>query len=313
MTNKKSESLASVIIPTLNRGNILVNTLKDLLSQKYPNFEIIIVDQSNIMDKKITKIVLANAQKIKYFTLKAPGTSYAKNFGASKAQGEIFIFIDDDVHIEDRNFILNHVLNYENSKIGGVGGRVIMDSSRPVKDIKDVGKFKFCGLKEINNFNADFRTFIDHVYGCNQSFRKNVFDKVGGFSVLYKGNAYLEEADLSFRVKRSGFLIVFDPKAVLLHLHYQSGGCRTSDIYELRYWLVHNYTFFYLRYFPHILFPVYFLKQFIWALTSGIKRRDIKMVQNMLLALINGYKFYQDIKRTNKKDIQKIKGVTKCV
>ena len=39
----------SVIIPTYNRDEPLRKTLKSLLAQDYPNFEIILVDQS---DKK---------------------------------------------------------------------------------------------------------------------------------------------------------------------------------------------------------------------------------------------------------------------
>ena len=53
----------SVIIPTLNRTNFLVNTIEDLLLQEcsFP-FEIIVVDQSNQEDKYI--IDMANNNKI---------------------------------------------------------------------------------------------------------------------------------------------------------------------------------------------------------------------------------------------------------
>jgi len=285
--------IVSVIIPSLERQPILFNSLRDIVSLNYPNFEVIVVDQSEKMIPGFEDFIKKN--KIKYITPKEVGTSRAKNTGASAAKGEIIIFLDDDVRIKDKNFISNHVKNYDDSGVGGIGGRVLMDSDKPLSQIKEVGKFKYFGLKEITNFNADFRAEIDHVYGCNQSYRKSVFDKVGGFQLVYGGNAHLEEADLSLRVKEAGYKIYFDPKAVLEHLHVPFGGCRAKDEYELRYWLIHNATIFYLRHYNHALFLLYFLRQYAWAILAFLKRWDTKMFKTMTGAIFDGVKYYEKI------------------
>ena len=284
--------MVSVIIPTYNRGDLIIDTLKDLVAQKYSRFEIIIIDQSDKINKKVLNFIKKH-KIISYYHILEKGTSNAKNVGATKAQGNYYIFLDDDVLIDNKDFIQCHVDNYQDKLVGAVGGRVLMGESKSqISKIKEVGKFKYFGLKEITNFYADFRSEIDHVYGCNQSYRKDVFDRVGGFSKIYKGNAHLEEADLSFKVKKSGYKIYFDPKAYLVHLHYKSGGCRTKDIYDLRYWLIHNYTVFYLRHFPKFLFPLYFTKQLVWAIFSGLKRLDWKMFKHMINAMFKGIKYY---------------------
>lgn len=287
-----NDKFVSIIIPTLDRSEVLINTLRDLLSQNYNDFEIIVVDQSVDINPKVINLAKKHKDKIFYLHIKEKGTSNAKNVGAKHAKGGILIFLDDDLEIKEKDFIRLHLDNYADEKIGGVGGRVLMESDISVNQIKEVGKFKYFGLKEITNFNANFRSEIDHVYGCNQSFRKDVFKKVGGFSKIFIGNAHLEEADLSFRVKKSGHKIIFDPKAVVHHLYAPSGGTRIKNIYEMRYWLVHNGAVFYLRNYNHFLFPLYFLKQFVWTTLSSIKRSDFKMFQTMVVGLVNGYNYY---------------------
>ena len=46
----------SVIIPTLNRERYLADTVKELLKQEYEKFEIIIVDQSDTINKEVYEL-----------------------------------------------------------------------------------------------------------------------------------------------------------------------------------------------------------------------------------------------------------------
>lgn len=280
----KSQPRVSVIIPTLNRDAVLTATLDDVLKQAYPDFEVIVVDQSDEVAESVRRY-LGEHRDVTFLRLEEKGTPNAKNVGANTATGEILVFLDDDVRIASDRFLHAHVANYADSTVGGVGGRVTMDGDPSPETIADVGKFRWFGLKEVTNFSATFRTDIDHVYGCNQSFRREAFERAGGFQKVYKGNAHLEEADVSFRVRRAGYRIVFDPKAVLHHLHYPSGGTRTKDVYELRYWLVHNGTVFYLRHYGWLLFPLFVLKQLGWAIGSAVKRREFRMARIILGAL----------------------------
>lgn len=282
----------SVVIPTLERPEVLLNTLEDLLRQNYPNFEIIVVDQSDKINRKVQDFVEQN-KKIKFIHLKQKGTPGAKNIGAKKAKGEIILFCDDDVKIENKDLIREHIKNYQDKKVGGVGGRVLMKGDKSTEEIKEVGKFKFFGLKIINNFNADFKTDIEHAFGCNESFSKKAFEKAGGFCTLFGGTAYLEEPDLCLRIKKQGYKMIFEPRAVLHHLQASEGGCRAKNDYQFRFWYLHNYTLLYLEHFNKFFFPLFLLVNFIWALGSGLKRRDFKMTKAMISGLLEGYKTYQ--------------------
>lgn len=291
MVNKS----VSVIIPTLDRGEVLLNTLRDLLKQKYPDFEIIAVDQTDQPMKEVLDFIKIHSSKIKYLHLDQKGLPHARNVGVDKATGEIVLFLDDDIEIKDNDFIEHHIKNYQNKNIGLVGGRVI-DRLHKQLPTQEVGRLKYWGLKEITNFDADFKTEIDHAPGGNFSCYRDIYLSVGGFSELYIGNAYREETDFCLRVKKAGYKLIFEPKAMVKHLQYSGGGCRKKDIYEFRYWLVHNGTLFYLRNYPRVLFPIFYSKQVILAFLSSLKRWDFKMFKVRYKALRDGIKYYKESK-----------------
>ena len=66
------------------------------------------------------------------------------------------------------------------------------------------------------------------------SFRKDILDDIGGFSREYGGIGDWSEPDLAFRVKASGYKLVFNPKAVVRHCISQGGVFkeRGSDSYR---------------------------------------------------------------------------------
>lgn len=283
----------SVIIPSLDRNRILQKTLEDLLKQNYVDFEIIVVDQTQKPNAQFLKFIVAHQDKIKYIIEKKKSSPHARNVGVKAASGEIILFLDDDVEIKNNKFITYHIQNFEDNKVGLVGGRVVHRTVRGDNKISSkvaVGRLKWWGLKEITNFNSAKKCEIDHAAGGNFSVRKNIYEQVGGFSEIYQGNAHMEETDFCLRVKRAGYKLIFEPKAVLVHLAYHTGGNRTADIYDFRYWLVRNSTVFYLKNYPKILFPLFYINKMFWTVTSSLKRRDMKMFRTMAGGIRDGIK-----------------------
>lgn len=128
------------------------------------------------------------------------------------------------------------------------------------------------------------------------SLKKELYKKIGGYKNIYGGNAHLEETDFSLRVKRAGYKIIFEPKAIIRHLRYQSGGNRTKDIYNLRYWITHNYIIFMLENYNPLVAIVLALRQFIWAVLAFTKRGfDGKMFQSIAQGTIDGFRDYKKI------------------
>ena len=93
----------SVIIPTYNRFKYLLNTIKSVKEQTYPNIEIIVVNDKSIQKEyydydwnsnNIKIIHLEKNSKDRFGYACAGG--YQRNYGIQKSTGKYIAFCDDD-------------------------------------------------------------------------------------------------------------------------------------------------------------------------------------------------------------------------
>ena len=84
----------SVIIPTLNRVNLLKRALRSVLNQTLPPDEIIVIDNGSTDDTK--NMINDNFQNIKYYYLHDKGVSKARNLGIKNSNSEWLSFLDSD-------------------------------------------------------------------------------------------------------------------------------------------------------------------------------------------------------------------------
>lgn len=91
--------IVSIIIPTFNRKDLLVEAVASGLAQTYPHIEVVIVDDGSTdgTDKMVAARLRAEwAGKVVYLYKENGGTSSAKNAGMQKAQGAYIQFLDSD-------------------------------------------------------------------------------------------------------------------------------------------------------------------------------------------------------------------------
>ncbi|MEI6221318.1 MAG: glycosyltransferase family 2 protein [bacterium] len=289
------QPFVSVIIPTYNREDVLCNTLSFLFSQKYPTFEIIVVDQSRRHLPETEKFIQEHQSKMQYHRIEKVGTSHAKNYGALRAKGELLVFFDDDIVPHDDYLIQRHVDNYQDAKVGGVGGRVIVKDNSMSNNPKHIAYVSKAGIF-YDNFSLTTKGVIDTVHGCNMSFRKALFEEVGGFDEHFTGNAFREESDLSFRVRKKGYTLVFEPEAEVLHVRCFSGGTRSfEDKITWYFHLFHNETLFFLKNMPKQYFPLFLLGKWrpILACMFWYGKGRPKALLTPLNGIISGIRHYR--------------------
>lgn len=255
----KNQPFVSVIIPTLNREKELRDTLNYLQRQDYPRFEIIVVDQSKSHEKETVQFLKRNRSGFKHFFINKKGTTIAKNYGLRKAQGEIALFVDDDIK-PIKDLISLHVRNYKKKEVAGVSGRVVVNDNSMISGPGGKVGFVTKDGRFIDNFSSQTRCEIMTVLGCNASFRKEVLDKIRGFDENFLGNAIREESDLSFRVRRLGYKLVFDPEAEVIHLKAK-GGSRAKDRISWYEDFFRNEMLFFLKHLPHQYLPLRILNK----------------------------------------------------
>lgn len=248
--NMKKLPLLSVIIPTLNRKELLIQALSAIMdTQKYPRYEIIVVDQSGTYDRESVmerlKIRLSDEIVLQYCIVDFKGLPRARNHGLARAHGEIILFLDDDIEPYPDLFI-EHIKPYEKFySIGGIAGRVIEKPDLFTNTSKIGGFVSFTG-RSFRNYNVDKCGFTKSSLGANMSFRKSVMDKIGLFDERFIGTGELEETDYCYRVRKAGHEIFYNNKAAVKHLISPIGGCR-ADFEQRQYYKMYNLGLFFSK------------------------------------------------------------------
>ena len=237
--------MISVVIPTYNREQPLRKTLADTIRQNYPNFEVLVIDQTRTHDSETQVYLeeLANAGRIQWFRVDWASLPAARNYAVRRAVGKIILFIDDDVQLPD-GFLAAHADNYlEKPDVGCVAGRVF-DRMK----LGDSGGDLTIDYLPSEAMDAGIAWyFIDLVHtvkpqqvlsarGCNMSFRSSVFTEHGlSFDERFAGSAVREESDFCLRLRSTGMKIWYDPNACLVHLGEESGGCHDVSTRSIEY------------------------------------------------------------------------------
>lgn len=224
----------SVIISTysIDRTNYIMSCIESLKRQTLLPKEIILVLDPNEILIDFYKSRVPNDVKI--VISEEYGLSKARNAGVRNAEGEVVAFIDDDA-VAGKDWLENMVKNYDDPRVVGVGGLIkpMWGSGRPKWFPEELDWVVGCSYKGLPECKTDVRNPI----GCNMSFRKSVFEKVGYFkaNIGRFGKKLLagEEAELSIRIREKipKSKIVYDPSVVVYHMVHNS---RTNLRYLLR-------------------------------------------------------------------------------
>jgi succinoglycan biosynthesis protein ExoO len=110
--------LVSIIMPAYNAARYIADAIKSVLSQTYPNFEFIIVNDGS-KDRTLEIAKSFKDERIKVIDLKENrGVSYARNVALDVAKGKWIAFIDaDDVwRCERLEYLLGIISKYQYGK-----------------------------------------------------------------------------------------------------------------------------------------------------------------------------------------------------
>ena len=215
----------SVIIPTLNRCDMLADALASVCAQSFPadEYEIIVVDNGSLDEtKNLVEQLNCDASKpIRYVWEERPGSHWARNAGAKAACGDILAYIDDDC-VVDRDWLANLYGAYRELNADGAGGKILIRWDR------DPGSW-------VLSYEA-FLGMIDHgpevrllkpgqsINFGNFSIRRSRLFKIGGFNPDQIGDYLIGDGEtgLCDKIHRAGWKIVWVPDALVWH-------CQTVD------------------------------------------------------------------------------------
>jgi GT2 family glycosyltransferase len=253
MDDMNQSPFVSIIVPTINRETVLVETLESVKKIDYPSgsWEVLVVDQTAKHEDSVESY-LKKATWLQWFRppeISFTSASKARNFGVERAskKAELFLFLDDDIELEP-DFITQHVAGYVDDSVGATMGGVI-DQQNPNREPGGLaGHISWWGRFSVN-FESKEQGFIDDFGTGNCSIRADVLKKTGMFDEEFVSPGSLrEDSDLALRVRELGLKIHFLPKAAVLHKRAPVGGTRSQvDRIEWYFAWFHNSMLFYAK------------------------------------------------------------------
>src|SRR5918993_3371746 len=91
---KVAGPLVTVVIPCYNQAHFLGEAIESVLSQSYPNFEVVVVDDGSTDDT--SEVASRYPQKVRLIRQENRGLAGARNTGIGHARGEYLVFLDAD-------------------------------------------------------------------------------------------------------------------------------------------------------------------------------------------------------------------------
>jgi glycosyltransferase involved in cell wall biosynthesis len=283
----------SVIIPTLNRREHLSKCLQSLAEQTYRDFEVVVADGGSADGTG----ELVASLRAKLVTQSRAYIPNAENCGVSAAKGEIIAFTDDDV-VVPRNWLEEIMKTYRDCRADGVGGAIIEVGRTP--EVRTPSRLRYlnrlfsivvCENKRFEtglvlrsgHVTANFVRMkancmtVDHLCGCNMSFRRRVFEVIGLFDEIYEQTAYRFETDFCLRARAARFVLIYNPNVFVYHYPSQHvSRPRGRRLGHTLFSNMRNDTLFILRGRRHI-------KNFSW--TRFVFRQVFQAGTNLWLAI----------------------------
>lgn len=188
-----------MIIPYYQRFDHLEQTLLAISSQSEKDYEIIVIDDGS--SQSIEKRIPSHVRLIR---TSHRGAAAARNSGIAVAKGEILIFLDSDI-VVDQSFVENHwMFHDQHPQMVGLGFRRHMNSAGEVQGIDTRLKLLARYDKKI----SDLRYPWFMTYTCNVSVpRKLVLSELFDENYIAWG---LEDSEWAYRLhcRECGFAFV---------------------------------------------------------------------------------------------------------
>ncbi len=218
----------TVLVATYARDKELRDVLKQILAEDYPDYEVLVVDQSERHDADTEAYLEDVKDRIRLVHLTTPSLTGAWNVGILVAKGDVVLFLDDDIEFEP-GLIAAHAANYEDDTLSGVAGMVTHDIMPPTRQLPGICTSTKAGWFFFEH-NYNRRIGVRVAPGGNMSWRRDVLLQVGGMDESLIANAIHAEIDLCYRVRNIGGHVVHDPKARMHHLRAPRGGVRMGGV-----------------------------------------------------------------------------------
>ncbi|MBN1603763.1 MAG: glycosyltransferase [Chitinispirillaceae bacterium] len=228
---RETFSTVCVIIAAKGSGETLEACLQSVVTIDYPSYEIILVDDG--LDDKARSITNKYNDKIHIIKNTGAGPSSARNCGVKICRADYVAFFDADC-IVDKCCLTELVCALEKypDAAGSGGIQLLPSDATPFQKLvyRFLKKLGFVAEYSRSSNNKQNPKKVHHNPSCNALYKRDAFLEIGGFKEnLWPG----EDVELDYRLVRSGYLLIWNPQAIVYH--YRVGNVQQFSRMMYRY------------------------------------------------------------------------------
>jgi mycofactocin glycosyltransferase len=196
---------ASVVIPVRNGERTIDDCIRSLLALRYPpdRLELLVVDNGS-RDRTL-ELLQRYGERVVLVCEGTRGPGAARNAGLRGARGDVIAFTDADC-VVDRDWLSRMVAPLRDPCVGIAGGTIL--ARRPANAVERFGETIHDHRMAIEVYRPPYAITM------SWASRRDVLLELGGFDERFRRG---EDSDLSYRVGRAGYALVFVPEAVVHH------------------------------------------------------------------------------------------------
>ncbi|MBT7703370.1 glycosyltransferase family 2 protein [Candidatus Peregrinibacteria bacterium] len=190
----KGTPLVSIVISVYNEGNWLKKTIIDIEDKtQYKNYEIVVMDD-NSTDKSCDFLRKKKRKNIRLITNKGKnlGVSRGRHKGAKNAKGELLIFLDGHMLVEEK-WLTKIIKEFQNNRNIGILNPMIYNAHKPTQKRKLSGGYTNASISMWapvwlkGNPLPKKAIPVPFCSACTFCIPKHVYEEIGGFPKWIKG------------------------------------------------------------------------------------------------------------------------------
>jgi GT2 family glycosyltransferase len=194
----------SVVVCTYNGRQTIRECLDGLRDLRYPNFEIIVVDDGSTDGTAD----IVREYDVRLIQTENRGLSRARNTGLELATGEIIAYTDDDAY-PDPHWLHYLADTFRTTEFAAVGGPNIPPPGEDL--VAEAVANSPGGPTHVLLSDRE----AEHIPGCNMAFRVEALRTLGGFDPQFRTAG--DDVDICWRIQGAGWKVGFHPAAQVWH------------------------------------------------------------------------------------------------
>ena len=232
----KGKPLVSILIQNKDQVDSLDKCLRSIEERTdYDNYEIIIIENNSTEQKTFDYYNQICNDKIRVvYWKKEFNYSAINNFGVDQAKGEYLLLLNNDMEVISRDWMSELLGHCQRPEVGAVGARLYypddtVQHAGIIIGIGGVAGSVFVGMKRGYTgymHRAAIQQDLSAVTAACMMIKRPVFEEAGRLEEQLK--VAFNDVDLCLKIRKNGYLIVYDPYVELYHYESKTRGAEDT-------------------------------------------------------------------------------------